>query len=120
MAITKRAPNTILLGGGLPGGDGGHTIDNEHSAGVAITPGMIIEPYNAGSSKVKYRPHASATETAMAIVALEKRIHNKTIDDVYAVNELVLAAHLRSGSTFLALVPSGQTTTAGDLGQSNG
>lgn len=119
MAVSKRNPNTILLGGGLPGGDGGHTIDNEIVAGVVITPGMIIELYT-DTDKAKWRPHASAAEMVSVVVALEKSLHNKTIDDTYAINDLVLAAHLRHGSEFYALVPSGQDISSGEFMQSNG
>lgn len=119
MAMTKHPPNTILLGGGLPGGEGGHTIVNEYVAGVQITPGMLIEFYTTGST-TKLRPHASASETVTPMVALEKLIHNKIVDDPYHVNELVLAAHLRPGSTFWGLLPSGQDISAGEFMQSNG
>lgn len=120
MAITKRNPNTILLGSGLPGGDGGLTKDNEHVAGVAITPGMVIEKYKDTDDKMKWRPHASASEIINPAVALEKIIHGKGIDDVYAINELVLAVYLTKGSKFLGIVPSGQDISEGELMQSNG
>lgn len=116
MAIAKTPPNTILLGGGLPGGDGALTKDNEHVASAAITPGMLIEL----DADLKYKPHASATEMQSVIVALEQTIHDKGIDDAYAINDLVLAAHLRKGSSFNAIVPSGQDITKGDRLQSNG
>lgn len=120
MALSKHPPNTILLGGGLPGGQGGHTIVNEYVAGVQITPGMLIEQY-IDTGKIKLRPQASATAVSGAAVALEKMIHNKGVDDPYHVGELVLYAELRKGSSFWGLLPSGQDASANNgLLQSNG
>lgn len=119
MPVAKKDPNTILLGGGLPGGDGGHTIVEEYIAGVAITPGMLIEFYN-DTDKIKLRPHSSAGEIVAPMVALEKTIWNKTVDDAYAINELVRFAHLRKGSTFWGLLPSGQNISGAEFMQSNG
>lgn len=110
--LAHRDPNTIHLGGEI-------TKMNEHIAGVAITPGMIIELYD-DSNKMKWRPHASATEISTGFVALEKSIHNKTVDDAYAIGELVYAARFHPGATFWGLVPSGQNVSAGEFGQSNG
>jgi hypothetical protein len=119
MAIQKGNPNTILLGGGLPGADGAATIDNEHIAGVAITPGMICEYYN-DSNKLKIRPHASATEFVTPMVALEQIPFNKGINDAYTIGDLVILAHLRKGSTFYGIVPSGQNIQPGEPLMSNG
>lgn len=112
MAVTARDPNTIHLGGDI-------TRLNEHIAGVAITPGMLIEAYNDGTN-MKYRPHASSTEFPTSIFATEKLIHNKTVDDVYAIGDLVAAVQGHKGSSWWALVPSGQNIVAGQLLQSNG
>lgn len=112
MALAHRPPNTIHLGGEI-------TKLNEHVLGVAATPGMLLEFYN-DSGKMKLRPHVSATEKASSIFLLEKLIHNKTVDDVYAINELALAAMFHKGSNVWALVPSGENILAGDHLQSNG
>lgn len=112
MAVTARDPNTIHLGGDI-------TRLNEHSAGVAITPGMLIEFYSDGTN-MKLRPHASATEFPTAIFATEDVFHNKTVDDVYAIGSLVPAVQGHKGSSWWALVPSGQDIAAGALLQSNG
>lgn len=114
--LSKHPPNTIILG---PMDDPGAVV-NEFSAGVAITPGMEVEFYDPGTGKMKLRPKSSATTAGAPMVAVEKRIHNKTVDDAYAINELVNLVHLEKGSTFWAIVPSGQDITAGDPGQSNG
>lgn len=110
--ITPRDPNTIHLGGDI-------TILNENIAGVAITPGMEIELYD-DSGKMKWRPLANATHQATGIFALEKTLHNKTVDDVYAIGELVLAAKFHPGSSVWALIPIGTDLLAGDPMQPNG
>lgn len=120
MSIPKNPPNTIYLGGGLPGGEGGATVVNEYSAGAAITPGMLIELYRNGSGKMQLRPHASATAVVAPWVATEQIQWNKTVDDAYAINDLVNSVHLRKGSTFWGLVPSGQDISNGEFLQSNG
>lgn len=113
MALAHNPPNTIHLGGVIE-------KMNEWIAGATITPGMQIELYDAGSGKMKWRPHSSATNRASNIFALEKLIHNKTVDDNYAENELVIAAKFLPGSSVWACVPSGQDITAGESLQSNG
>lgn len=111
MALQHRDPNTIHLGGDI-------TKLNEWIAGVQITPGMLIEFYDNGTMML--RPHASATEIPGSTFALEKIIHNKTVDDVYPSGELVYAATFHRGSSVWALIPSGQNISAGELLQSNG
>lgn len=113
MALAHNPPNTIHLGGQIE-------KMNEWVAGDTITPGMQIEPYDAGSGKMKWRPHSSATNKATNIFALEKMLHNKGVDDNYVANELVIAAKFLPGSSVLACVPSGQYITAGESLQSNG
>lgn len=113
MTITLKNPRKILLAG-LPQA----VIVNEYHAGVAITPGMLVELYN--NSGLKVRPNASATELTAVAVALEQTIQNKTIDEVYAVGDLVEFAFLQRGAVIYALVPSGQNITMGALLQSNG
>lgn len=110
--IEKNPPNTIHLGGHI-------TKLNENIAGVAITPGMQIEFYN-DAGKMKWRPVASATNVATTIFALEKIIHNKGVDDAYAVGELVYAAEFHRGSTVWALVGSGENIAASDYLQPAG
>lgn len=118
MAISKLPPNTILLGGGLPGGDGGHTVVEEYIAGVEIIPGMVIELFN--DTGLKWRPHNAAADMQAVTVAIEKSIWNKDVDSPYAIGDMVRAVTLRKGSSFWGLVPSGQNITQGDKLQSNG
>ncbi len=112
MALAKNPPNTIHLGGEI-------TKLNENIAGVAITPGMQIEFYN-DSGKMKWRPVASATNVAAPIFALEKIIHNKTVDDTYAIGELVYAAMFHKGATVWGIVGSGENIAASDYLQPAG
>lgn len=121
MSVTVKSPNTIYLGGGEgPGGEAGYTRENTLVAGVAITPGMMLEPYD-DSGTPKLRPHASAAGTfAGAIFAEEQILLNQGVDDAYAVGDLVSALYLHKGSKVWALVPSGQNITFGDKLESNG
>lgn len=112
MALTIRDPNTIHLGGRVE-------KLNEHVAGVEITPGMEIEFYD-DSGTMRLRPLASATQRPTSIIALEKSLHGKGVDDTYAVGELVLAAKFLPGSTFWGMTVSGQDVSAGEYMQPNG
>lgn len=113
MAITRRAPNTILLAS-----NPGKPTVNDYPAGGAITPGMLIELYN--DTVLKFRANASATEIAAACVALDQIEMNKGISDAYAVGDLVKAHFLDPGDVFYGIIPSGQNITQGALLQSNG
>lgn len=112
MAITKRDPNTIFLGGP-------ETIVDEFPASEAITPGHLIELYD-DSGTMKWRKHATDSEQVSIAVALEQGHFNKGVDDAYAADDQVVAAYLRAGSTFWGLIASGQDISAGELMQSAG
>jgi hypothetical protein len=117
--IQRRNPNTIYLGGGAPGGEGGITYVNDIPAGVEIIPGMLIETYKDGDA-VKWRPCSSATNVLTPAIAVENLMMNKGVDDPYAIQDLVLAGILRHGSMWWGLLPSGQDIANQDLLQSNG
>lgn len=120
MSITKRAPNTIYLGGGMNGGDGGITYVNDLVASAVITPGNLIELVNDGGV-AKWQRHGTAAGTFPSkAVALDQPLLNLGVDDNLAAGDLVLAGILRSGSTFWGIVPSGQNIVPGDLLESNG
>lgn len=119
MAIERRPPNTILLGGGGPGAEGAATHINNIKAGAVITPGMLIETYD-DNGVTKWRPHSGAAEMAPVTVALEQLMLNLGVDDNYEVGDLVQAASLRHGSMWWALVPSGQDIANQEFLQSNG
>lgn len=119
MAITKRPPRTIYLGGGLPGGDGGITYVNDLVAIEILTPGMIVEGHNDGGVE-KWGVHDVADDPCPSSVVLENLMMNKTIDDTYAAGDLVIVGVMRLGSTFLAIVGTGLTINPGDLLQSAG
>lgn len=114
MAIDIRSPNTIRLHHGID-----DWIVNDIPAGVAITPGMLIERYlDAGVEK--WRPATSAAGIQPKVVALEVPGHNLGIDDPYQVGWNVAAWYLRTGYTFYGLLPSGQNIALADYLQSNG
>ena len=120
MAITKRPPNTIYLGGGDgPGGESGCTNINDYVAIEQITPGMLLE-YHSDSGTLKWGVHDSATDIGSIVVALDQPFLNLGVDDVYAAGDLVLAGALRNGATFWGIVPSGQNIAVAAKLQSNG
>lgn len=112
MAITRRAPNTIHLGGPI-------TRVNEYVAIESITPGMLLEGHN-DSGAFKWGVHDSADAAAQRVFALEQISLNKGVADPYAAGDLVEAAIFLPGSTVWAIIPSGQDIAMGDMLQSNG
>jgi hypothetical protein len=92
MSIEVNAPQTIRLSGGGP-------VVNTIVAGAAIKPGMLIEKYeNAGV--LNWRPAGTAANVQPAFVALEQDEMNLTVDDLYAIGDLVKAWAFQPGSTF--------------------
>lgn len=119
MAITKRAPNTIYLGGGLPGGDGGMTLVNDQVCSGAVTPGMLVETVNSAGNP-KWAAHGTASGKAQKAFALEQIEWNLGVDDAYASGDLIKVGIMRPGSVVWAIVPSGQNIVPGDWLESNG
>lgn len=112
MAITRYSPNTIWLGG--------ERVDvNDVVASEAITPGHLIERFNS-SGTPKFRKHATAGGKTAPIIALDQSMMNKGVDDAYAADDLVDAAVGMNGSTFWALIASGQNIAAGEQLESAG
>lgn len=112
MALTRKNPNTIHLGGPK-------VLVDEYVASAAITPGYLVEQHS-DSGTLKWRKNASATEQVTLAVALDQPEFNLGIDDDYAAGDLVKAAFLAPGSVFYGLIPSGQNIAVGALLQSNG
>lgn len=113
MSITKYPPNTVHLAGFAE-------EINDLVAGVAITPGMLVDVYAPSAGVVKLRPHATAAGLCQARVAVNPSMLNKGIDDVYAIGDLVEAKVGTKGAVFYMLIPSGQNITAGNFLESNG
>ena len=111
MAITRNDPGTIFLGGP-------RTVVNDLAASEAITPGMLVEKFNnAGVWRVKKH---SLTSAAGSQYATEQSMLNKEVDDAYAANDLVETSIGAPGSTFWALIASGQTIVFGNALESAG
>lgn len=123
MAITKRNPNTVLLGGGDgPGADDSYTRENTLVAGVAVTPAMLVEIYS-DSGVAKIRPHASASGLATPMVAEEQIYVAGGVNPMtkpYAIGDLVSALILHKGTKVWGMVPSGENIAVADLLESNG
>jgi len=120
MAITKRAPNTIYLGGGDgPGGESGCTVINDLKAVETIIPGMLLEYHNDGGA-LAWGVHDSADEPVQVVVALEQIEVNVGVDYAYSDEDLVKAGALRPGAQFWGLVDSGQNIAVSARLQSAG
>ena len=117
MSIQPLQPNTIWLGAI----SGERPIEvNDLAAGVAICPGMLIEGYVPSGTIKRVRPHATASVATAPNFAVEQSMVNKGVNDGYAINDLVQSKIGRSGQTFWALIPSGQSITFGQKLESNG
>lgn len=112
MSVTRQAPNTVWLGG--PRVEIGDVV-----AGEAITPGHLIERYDAGSGVSKFRKH-TGTSLEGSTYATEQSMLNKAITDAYAAGDLVEASVGSPGSSFYAFIASGQNIAAGGQLESAG
>lgn len=113
MAITFKQPNTIYLAGPKQ-------EVNDLACGVAVCPGMLVERYVPSGTQVRLRPHATASVATARAVAVEHSMANKSVNDGYAINDLVEVVEGAGGSTFWMLIPSGQNIAAGQKLESNG
>lgn len=112
MSITRKAPNTVFLGGE-------RTQINDMAAKAAITPGHLIERVNT-AGVWRWQKHSTAAGNTSPIVATEHAMNGKGFDDDYAVGDLVEASALRPGSTAWMLIASGQSISYGDRLESAG
>lgn len=107
MAISRSAPNKILLNGGPD-----PVIINDLACSEAITPGMLVEQFNNGGV-IRFRK-STRTDKTNRMYALDMPMQNKGIDDASAANDLIEVVHVRPGDDVYALVASGATLVAGD------
>lgn len=105
MSIIKYPPNTIWLGGP-------RTEIGDIAASEAITPGMLVERFNA-AGVVRYRKHATADVDCVRAVATEQSMMNLGVDDAYAANDLMEVSEGAGGSYFWMLIASGANIAAG-------
>jgi hypothetical protein len=106
MAITRSAPNKILLAGGPD-----PMIINDLACSEAITPGMLVERFNSGGV-IRYR---KSTRTGLKnnSYALDMPMQNKGISDASAANDLIEVVDARQGDVVYPMVASGAVITAG-------
>lgn len=107
MAVTRTAPNKILLDGGPD-----PTIINDLACSEAITPGMLVERFN-NAGVIRFR---KSTRTGLRnnLYALDMPMLNKGIDDASAANDLIEVVQVKPGQTVYAMVASGATIVAGN------
>lgn len=108
MAITKRNPNRIFLGGEpkTP------TVVNDIAAKEAITPGMLVVLDTTGGV-TRWKKAATAKEPTTS-VALDMLMLNAGVDDACGAGDLIEVAELVPGQSFWAIIASGANITAGD------
>jgi hypothetical protein len=113
MAITKLDPWTIWLGGPK-------TEINDLAAHLAITPGMLVQRYVPSGTINRLRPHSTASANTPKLIAVEHSMANKSVNDDYAVGDLVEAIACVTGTSVWAWIPSGANIAFGALLESNG
>ena len=114
MALTRKAPNTILLSQRDQ-----VIIDDTLKASAAITPGMLVEMAASGG-ETTWVANAAAADVQYKAVALNAPYLNDGIDTDYASGDRVPVAFLTPGAVFYGIIPSGQDIAVGDHLQSNG
>lgn len=107
MSITRTAPNKILLSGGPD-----PVIINDLACSEAITPGMLVERFNA-AGVIRFRK-STRTGLRNTEYALDMPMQNKGIDDASAANDLIEVVQGAPGTTIYALIASGATIVAGN------
>jgi len=105
MSITRFPPNSVWLGGD-------RTVVNDIAASEAITPGMLVERFNA-AGVIRFRK-STETDKAGFQIATEQSMLNLGVDDDYAANDLVESSLGHNGSTWWCLIGSGANLAAGD------
>jgi hypothetical protein len=112
MSITRYDPNKIHLGG--------MKVDvNDLAASESITPGHLIDRFNA-AGVIRFRKHNTASVATAPIFAEGHFMANKGVDDPYVLGDLVEAFVGQSGTTVWAYIASGQTVVAGNKLESAG
>ena len=114
MALTRKAPNTILLS------ERDQVIlDDTLACSEAVTPGMLVE-MASDSGTLKWKKNAAAADVQIKCVALNAPYLNDGIETDYATDDRIPVAFLRPGCVFYGIIPSGQDIAVGDDLQSNG
>lgn len=101
-------PNTIILKA--------MGIYEEATAAGAIQPGALLEIDANGD----VQNHSVAGGRAELMVALEDALQGRTIDDAYAVGDIVSHKLLTIGSKVQAILQDGETAVIGSPLYSNG
>lgn len=112
MSITRYNPNTVFLGGE-------RVQIGDLAASETIRPGHLVDRFNA-AGVVRWRKHATASIAVAKAFATEQSMLNKSIDDDYAVGDLMEVSILAPGATAWAFLASGQTIVPGNKLESNG
>lgn len=112
MAITRLNPNVVFLGGD-------RTQINDLAASETITPGMLVDRFNA-AGVIRWRKHNVAAAACVPAFATEHSMANKGPDDNYLLNDLVEVSVMQPGAAVWAFIASGQNIVAGNKLESAG
>lgn len=94
----------------------GNGVREERDAGVAITPGELLEVAADGD----YEPHSTANGNAEARFALEREMTGDDIDTDYVAGDRVVAQILWPGSIVQAFLADGEDVQDGAALASDG
>jgi len=97
----------------------GEPCIDEALCAATVTPGMLVEQYNA-SSTLKVRAHATGGGNASAIFALEDRMQGHEVTDDYSSGDLVTFQTFRAGDEVAALIYANETVAIGTKLESQG
>ena len=94
------------------------TYEEYYAAEAGIFPGMLLE-LNSDGKVIKDTTSGGALGDEV-IVALEDYLQGRTVETVYAINEIVLVALPHKGSEVNMLLDDGESVVPGDKIMSGG
>lgn len=112
MSITRSNPNVVFLGGD-------RVQIGDLAASETITPGMLVDRFNA-AGVIRWRKHNVAGGATAPAFATEQSMVNKSVTDDYLVNHLMEVSIGTKGAAFWAFIASGQNIVAGNKLESAG
>lgn len=101
----------VIVAQGHPRG-----VDEEGTAGAAITPGMAIELQADGKWDPVVSSQAEALKDSSFTIADKNKGEGETVATAYALNDVVYMYHPVKGEVLNVLVKSGENIAVGDRG----
>lgn len=94
----------------------GESVRKEKTCSVAVKPGHLLERVSDDTVK----PHATTGGLAELLFAVENDLEGETIDDTYAISDIVQFNAVRPGDVVLVWIADGEDIAIGDKLASNG